>query len=41
MAYLTVCINPHANSIGQTLHDRHFLRKHGKKAYYGQPGTKE
>ncbi|MGB2668384.1 MAG: L-ribulose-5-phosphate 4-epimerase [Candidatus Acidiferrum sp.] len=40
MAYLTVCINPHANPIGKTLHDRHFLRKHGKKAYYGQAGTK-
>lgn len=40
MAYLTVRINPHANPIGKTLHDRHFLRKHGKKAYYGQAGTK-
>lgn len=40
MAYLTVAINPHANSIGQVLHDRHFLRKHGKHAYYGQPGAK-
>ncbi len=41
MACLTVCINPHANSIGKTLHDRHFLRKHGKKAYYGQARTKQ
>jgi L-ribulose-5-phosphate 4-epimerase len=37
LAYFTVTINPHAQSIDQILHDRHFLRKHGKKAYYGQP----
>jgi L-ribulose-5-phosphate 4-epimerase len=37
LAYLTVTINPHAQSIDEILHDRHFLRKHGKKAYYGQP----
>ena len=23
--------------VGKILHDRHFLRKHGKDAYYGQP----
>jgi L-ribulose-5-phosphate 4-epimerase len=40
-AYLTVCINSHAQGIGKSLHDRHFLRKHGKNAYYGQPRTKE
>jgi L-ribulose-5-phosphate 4-epimerase len=40
-AYLTVGINPHAQGIGKSLHDRHFLRKHGKNAYYGQPRTKE
>ncbi len=40
-AYRTVEINPHAQSIGKSLHDRHFLRKHGKNAYYGQPRTKE
>jgi L-ribulose-5-phosphate 4-epimerase len=37
LAYFTVTINPHAQSIDKILHDRHFLRKHGKKAYYGQP----
>jgi L-ribulose-5-phosphate 4-epimerase len=36
MAYMTVAINSKAGSIGKPLHDRHFLRKHGKKAYYGQ-----
>jgi L-ribulose-5-phosphate 4-epimerase len=36
LAYFTVAINPHAQSIDEILHDRHFLRKHGKKAYYGQ-----
>jgi L-ribulose-5-phosphate 4-epimerase len=41
IAYFTITINPHASPIGKTLHDRHFLRKHGKKAYYGQARKKE
>jgi L-ribulose-5-phosphate 4-epimerase len=41
VAYRTIQINEHAIAIGQPLHDRHFLRKHGKKAYYGQPRNKE
>jgi L-ribulose-5-phosphate 4-epimerase len=41
LAYFTVTINPHAKSIDKTLHDKHFLRKHGKNAYYGQARTKE
>jgi L-ribulose-5-phosphate 4-epimerase len=41
MAYLTVGLNTNAGSLGKTLHDRHFLRKHGKKAYYGQARKKE
>lgn len=41
MAYLTVSVNANADPVGKTLHDRHFLRKHGKKAYYGQARTKE
>lgn len=40
LAYLTVAINPHAKCIEKTLHDKHFLRKHGKNAYYGQTGKK-
>ena len=40
MAYFTVGINPHAEALGKTLHDRHYLRKHGQKAYYGQAKRK-
>jgi L-ribulose-5-phosphate 4-epimerase len=36
MAFFTVTINHQAPPIGSSLHDRHFLRKHGSKAYYGQ-----
>ena len=38
-AYLTIEINPDVQKIEESLHDRHFLRKHGKQAYYGQVGT--
>jgi len=41
LAYLTVGLNTNASFLGQTLCDRHFLRKHGKKAYYGQDSAKE
>ncbi len=40
MAYFTLSINDGAGCIAQTLHDKHYLRKHGAKAYYGQPGSK-
>jgi L-ribulose-5-phosphate 4-epimerase len=40
-AYLTTAINPQAQEVGKSLHDRHFLRKHGKNAYYGQARAKE
>jgi L-ribulose-5-phosphate 4-epimerase len=40
MAYLTISINENAGAIDKALHDRHFLRKHGRNAYYGQPETK-
>jgi L-ribulose-5-phosphate 4-epimerase len=36
MAYLTATLNQQAFPIGSALHDRHYLRKHGSKAYYGQ-----
>lgn len=36
MAYFTTGINPDAQSIGRGLHDKHFFRKHGRHAYYGQ-----
>jgi L-ribulose-5-phosphate 4-epimerase len=35
-AYRTIAINASAEAIGRDLHDKHFLRKHGKDAYYGQ-----
>jgi L-ribulose-5-phosphate 4-epimerase len=37
MAYLTGGINQAAGPIGRGLHDKHYLRKHGSSAYYGQP----
>lgn len=39
MAYLTISINAEASTISQTLHDKHFLRKHGPGAYYGQKAS--
>jgi L-ribulose-5-phosphate 4-epimerase len=36
MAYLTQQLNPSEDPIDQFLLDRHFLRKHGSTAYYGQ-----
>ncbi len=36
IACLTVAINPDAAPISQALLDKHFLRKHGPCAYYGQ-----
>lgn len=38
MAYNTFALNPTIDPISQVLLDRHFLRKHGKNAYYGQKG---
>ncbi len=36
MALATLRANPKARPIAKALHDKHFLRKHGKDAYYGQ-----
>lgn len=36
MAYHTLSLNPDLSKIDDTLLDRHFLRKHGDNAYYGQ-----
>jgi L-ribulose-5-phosphate 4-epimerase len=41
MSYLTLSVNADADALGKTLHDRHFFRKHGKKAYYGQTKKKD
>jgi L-ribulose-5-phosphate 4-epimerase len=37
MAAHTLGIDPAAGAISRALHDKHFLRKHGASAYYGQP----
>ena len=36
MAYHTLQLDPQASSIPSALLDKHFMRKHGTKAYYGQ-----
>lgn len=36
MAFLTVNLNVSVAPISSALHDKHFLRKHGPGAYYGQ-----
>src|SRR6266852_3407343 len=41
MAYFTTTINRVAEPVGQGLHDKHYLRKHGSSAYYGQPKDKK
>ncbi len=38
MAFVTLQINPQVTSIKQSLIDKHYFRKHGKDAYYGQGG---
>ena len=39
MALQTLALNPDARPIDRVLHDKHFLRKHGATAYYGQSGS--
>ena len=39
MAYHTMMLNPHNVHRSQTLLDKHYLRKHGANAYYGQKKT--
>jgi L-ribulose-5-phosphate 4-epimerase len=36
LATVTITANPKARAISKHLHDKHFLRKHGSAAYYGQ-----
>ncbi len=36
MAYLTMQIAPNAHGISESLRNKHFFRKHGSTAYYGQ-----
>lgn len=39
MASLTLALHPGAAALPDHLIDRHFTRKHGPGAYYGQPGA--
>jgi L-ribulose-5-phosphate 4-epimerase len=39
MASHTLLINAESRPIARELHDKHFLRKHGRNAYYGQVKT--
>jgi L-ribulose-5-phosphate 4-epimerase len=39
MAYHTLSINHESRPLARALHDKHFLRKHGRNAYYGQVKT--
>jgi L-ribulose-5-phosphate 4-epimerase len=36
MALKTISLNPAASELPEVLREKHFLRKHGKDAYYGQ-----
>ena len=40
MAFNTLALAPSAPALLQTLLDKHFLRKHGSDAYYGQGGPR-
>jgi L-ribulose-5-phosphate 4-epimerase len=39
MSYHTLLINAESHPLPRELHDKHFLRKHGRNAYYGQVKT--
>jgi L-ribulose-5-phosphate 4-epimerase len=39
LAAIAVGINPRIGPAKRSLVERHFLRKHGARAYYGQPGA--
>lgn len=41
MAFYTLGLAANAEALPKALHDKHFLRKHGSKAYYGQVGGKK
>jgi L-ribulose-5-phosphate 4-epimerase len=41
MAYYTAALAHDVDSLAPELHDKHFSRKHGSKAYYGQVSPKQ
>ena len=36
MAFITEAVNPDVKRADQFMMEKHYLRKHGKNAYYGQ-----
>ena len=36
MAFNTIALNPSAKNLPDYIVDKHYLRKHGPNAYYGQ-----
>ena len=40
MAVTAFALNPGLTGLRPRLQDKHYLRKHGTDAYYGQPGAK-
>jgi len=40
-AYLTIGIDRGEDAISRALQDKHYLRKHGTQAYYGQARKQE
>jgi L-ribulose-5-phosphate 4-epimerase len=40
LTYSSVVLNPSVQPISDVLRDKHFLRKHGASAYYGQEKKK-
>ncbi len=36
MAFISLSVNPHTNPLASYVVDKHYQRKHGKNAYYGQ-----
>jgi len=40
MAYSSIVLNPEVQPLSDVLRDKHFLRKHGSDAYYGQKKVK-
>jgi len=41
MAFYTAALEENTGPLPRPLHDKHFLRKHGSKAYYGQTAEKK
>jgi len=39
LATETLCVKPSVKPMPRVLHDKHFLRKHGPRAYYGQKSS--